>query len=98
MPIQVVQLSELPSPSRRSKITSLKEWVEIKDALATGLPRGAALQVTFSPESVRQYKDDVGKCAFAFVLRLRKEYSSKYRIQLIHKTDIRIVNRDANVS
>lgn len=90
MPISFVKLSELGS--RSSKITRTSEWVDIEQALAKGIPTGQAIKVTFGEETVELFKKDIKKAALAFAMRLRKDYGEKYKIQLIDKTEIRILS------
>ena len=91
MPVSIVPISDLLS--RRSKITKTTEWTELEQVLAKGLQKDSAVKITFSPETVQLFKNDVKKTAVAFVMRLRKQYGNKYRIRLVAKTEVQILNQ-----
>lgn len=91
MPVKVVPLSELLP--RRSKINQTSEWADLAQLFAKGLPKDSGITITFSPETIQLFKNDVQKAALAFVMRLRNDYSEKYTIRLVNKSEIQISNR-----
>jgi len=83
MPIEYIASDEMPKTTRKSKIEKSPDWTELIKALGQGFPTGKTIKLTFSDATRKLFKNDDKRVAQAFVLRLRRDYSDRYKVRLI---------------
>jgi|HubBroStandDraft_6_1064221.scaffolds.fasta_scaffold06460_10 hypothetical protein len=79
MPFEIVDSSNMPESKRKSKITRLKEYQELRDAK---LPAGKVARIKLLKETTDQFKSPQ-QAVISFVQRARLDFSDRFDIKII---------------